>query len=362
MPHPEEGLLPADVLAGGHLDEGTVHAWLDGALSADESALVSAHAAGCPACAALVAEARGLLAGASRILGALDAVPGGVIPARPEVAAPVSSRRTVRRAAWWTGVPARAAAAVLLVAGASSLVLRRGSDPSASAAYADSAAPAASPPAARAKAAPQREASGGAPVTESMLAARSSAPSAAAPGTTVAAPTAPQLPPAVERADAERSPFVAQQPARPMTLTRSDVRDAPAEQSVATDRRARSGPARLPVAGCYRVSGLPGAVAPSPPARLVLDTTAATDADGRLAWTSRLAGVAGVAGSDGARGAWALLGADSVRIVWPSDRAISLRVRVETDAGRVVGLRGIAKRAGTVVPVTAARTDCDPPR
>ena len=59
-----------------HLDEGTIHAWLDGALSPDEAAAVERHAAECAACSALVAEARGLVAASSRILTALDAAPG----------------------------------------------------------------------------------------------------------------------------------------------------------------------------------------------------------------------------------------------------------------------------------------------
>src|SRR5689334_11313454 len=63
-----------------HPDEGTIHAWLDGALDDAEAAQVESHALECAACGALVAEARGLVAGASRVLGALDLVPGGVIP------------------------------------------------------------------------------------------------------------------------------------------------------------------------------------------------------------------------------------------------------------------------------------------
>ena len=58
-----------------HLDEGTIHAWLDGALSADEAARAEAHVASCSACADAVAEARGLIAASSRILTALDNVP-----------------------------------------------------------------------------------------------------------------------------------------------------------------------------------------------------------------------------------------------------------------------------------------------
>lgn len=64
-----------------HPDEGTIHSWLDGALSADEAARVEAHVKECSQCAAAVAEARGFIAGASRILTALDNAPRGVIPA-----------------------------------------------------------------------------------------------------------------------------------------------------------------------------------------------------------------------------------------------------------------------------------------
>src|SRR6476646_2723342 len=64
-----------------HLDEGTIHAWLDGALAPIEAEQVAKHAAECATCAAAVAEARGIIAGSARIVAALDDVPGGVIPA-----------------------------------------------------------------------------------------------------------------------------------------------------------------------------------------------------------------------------------------------------------------------------------------
>jgi hypothetical protein len=96
-----------------HLDEGTIHSWLDGALGPDEAARVEAHIAECPQCAAAVAEARGFIAASSRILTALDDVPRGVVPA----AAPVKWHN---RAVW------RAAAAVLVVAVGSLVVLRNG--------------------------------------------------------------------------------------------------------------------------------------------------------------------------------------------------------------------------------------------
>jgi len=94
-----------------HLDEGTIHSWLDGALSADEAARVEAHVKECPQCAAAVAEARGFIAASSRILTSLDNVPKGVVPAVP--------RAKARNWAVW-----RAAAAVLVVALGSFVVLR----------------------------------------------------------------------------------------------------------------------------------------------------------------------------------------------------------------------------------------------
>jgi hypothetical protein len=58
-----------------HLDEGTIHGWLDGALSPEEAARVEAHVGSCSMCADATAEARGLIAASSRILTALDDVP-----------------------------------------------------------------------------------------------------------------------------------------------------------------------------------------------------------------------------------------------------------------------------------------------
>ncbi|MDP9203752.1 MAG: zf-HC2 domain-containing protein [Gemmatimonadota bacterium] len=96
-----------------HPDEGTIHSWLDGALSADEAARVEAHVKECPQCAAAVAEARGFIAASSRILTALDNAPRGVIPA----AAP---RKRVDPLVW------RVAATVLVVAAGTLVVVRNG--------------------------------------------------------------------------------------------------------------------------------------------------------------------------------------------------------------------------------------------
>jgi hypothetical protein len=96
-----------------HLDEGTIHSWLDGALSADEAARVEAHVKECPQCAAAVAEARGFIAASSRILTALDNAPRGVIPV-------AASKKRVDPIVW------RVAATLLVVAAGTLVVFRNG--------------------------------------------------------------------------------------------------------------------------------------------------------------------------------------------------------------------------------------------
>lgn len=95
-----------------HPDEGLIHAWLDGELDAAEAARVEALVAGHPEWAAAAAEARGLIAASSRIVGTLDHVHANVIPKR------APARRAPR---WWM---ARVAALLVVVAG-TTLVLRQ---------------------------------------------------------------------------------------------------------------------------------------------------------------------------------------------------------------------------------------------
>jgi pyruvate/2-oxoglutarate dehydrogenase complex dihydrolipoamide acyltransferase (E2) component len=109
-----------------HLDEGTIHAWLDDALAGDEAAAVAKHVAECGDCAALVAEARGMIVAAGNIVAALDDVRGGVIPSSTPARATAgqSSQTSLWRRLHFT--PARAAlAATLLVAVGSVLTVRR---------------------------------------------------------------------------------------------------------------------------------------------------------------------------------------------------------------------------------------------
>ena len=87
-------------------DEGMIHQWLDGECTPEESAEIERLIATDAAWAAAVAEARGLIAASSRIVGALDAVPRAM---------PAGSRAApkVRRTPAWMKV----AAAFVIVAG-----------------------------------------------------------------------------------------------------------------------------------------------------------------------------------------------------------------------------------------------------
>jgi hypothetical protein len=100
---------PLDGAHGGHVDEGTVHAWLDGQLPADDAARIEAHVASCDACSAVAAEGRGHIAAATRIINALDGVPAKVLP---------QTRRHVRE--WQL----RIAAAIVVMAVGTAVVLR----------------------------------------------------------------------------------------------------------------------------------------------------------------------------------------------------------------------------------------------
>src|SRR5690348_7248777 len=107
-----------------HPDEGTIHAWLDGALGSDEVRALEAHIAGCEQCAAAVTEARGLLAASSRILLALDSVPGGVLPAAGAEAASDERVLPIGRSSRWRSPGWRAAAAIVIVGSVSWLATR----------------------------------------------------------------------------------------------------------------------------------------------------------------------------------------------------------------------------------------------
>ena len=130
-----------------HLDEGTIHAWLDGQLPGEEALAVEGHVAECRQCADAVAEARGLIAASSRILTALDSVPREVVPNQPSFRAEIdaaraeavadaaadalvplelAARRPRRR--WFNGASLAAAAAIVVGIGTVTVMQRSGRD------------------------------------------------------------------------------------------------------------------------------------------------------------------------------------------------------------------------------------------
>jgi hypothetical protein len=130
--------------ANGHVTEESIHAWLDGAFGDSDSAAVERHVANCAQCSEAVAEARGYIARAARIVGALDAVPRNVVPhadvartaARIVAASDARDARDVvsideKRASssrlkkpWYAQSAFRAAAAVVVMIGGASFVMR----------------------------------------------------------------------------------------------------------------------------------------------------------------------------------------------------------------------------------------------
>ena len=112
-----------------HLDEGTIHAWLDGALDPVAERKAEDHAARCTECAVAVADARGLIAASSRILTALDDVPAGVLPQGSRAApgmrrmARIAQQPAPRR---WPTWPVRIAASIVVVATGTIVVVNSG--------------------------------------------------------------------------------------------------------------------------------------------------------------------------------------------------------------------------------------------
>lgn len=111
-----------------HTEEGALHAYIDGELTPAEAAALELHVGGCARCAAALAEARGYVAAAHRVITALDAAPASAIPsATPAVAASSAPARRERRSRMLRPEYARAAALLLLVAGTAVVLDRRGS-------------------------------------------------------------------------------------------------------------------------------------------------------------------------------------------------------------------------------------------
>ena len=136
--------LEAEFDTQGHVDEGTIHTWLDGAFDDDAASVVANHVEGCAHCRANVAEARGFVAGATRITRALDDVPSNVVPAHDieraasrivaaaatpatALAIGVSTHATSRTTSrsWYQSPSVRIAATLAIVVGGSAVAWNR---------------------------------------------------------------------------------------------------------------------------------------------------------------------------------------------------------------------------------------------
>lgn len=314
-----------------HLDEGTIHAWLDGALSADEAKSVEAHVHACQMCSAAVAEARGLVAASSRILGALDEVPGNVIPAGSRAAPVKKEKRMWRAAPWVTGIAAVLMAGVVL---RTSDVSREATAPgpvAAPTAAVEEAAQAmpvdtVKPRAEIAASEPQRAVG---PATASAPTAARSRPGSAVSGAGAASaerrvaaappsPSAPAAPPPSADARDMAAKSEAREFAAPVAMDDRRVLDAAAEFRH--------------LSGCYTVSraeGMSGGVAGAvtaqsePRARLRqgMPSAAARDAGNLVLRVIRLDTLPGTSGyivrtepSDSAIGSWTPVGNDTARV------------------------------------------------
>lgn len=110
-----------------HPDEGTLHAYIDGELSSAEAATLELHVGECARCAAALAEARGFIAAASRVITTLDAAPSSVAkPVAAVAGVPAAPSKRVVRPPTFRVPYARAAALLLLVGGTAFVVDRTG--------------------------------------------------------------------------------------------------------------------------------------------------------------------------------------------------------------------------------------------
>ncbi len=366
-----------------HPDEGTIHAWLDGELPADERARLEEHFDHCEECAVHVVEARGLVAGASRIVGALDSVPGGVIPATD--VHPVPATKPAIKPALWRSLhltPLRAAlAATLLLATATIFTVRHGAvtspRPERAAEAATAAAPAPMPTVAAAPPA--------APPAAAPAAPSPRVPSRAATDPAVVAGPRPELAPAQQRAadqvvalnaaasasrgdssalkssrDSSASAPASQSKAAMSAATAAppaavaSVRSAPAGQQQQPMRSARSF-LNIPTfdqraVGCYRLEADSSLALATDLRRFSLGRIDSTGAPGvRAVADGRVDSVIPGAG-------WRSFGRDSVALMLPLGAQRATMVFALADEGRSVG--GRLTSAGRTTPIVVLRTKC----
>lgn len=246
-------------------DEGLIHAWLDGELDAAEAARVEKLVAEDAEWGAAAAEARGLVAASSRILGALDVVAGDVIPGggRAAPAPDVPRIPTPQVASRWRRTPnwLRVAAGAVLVAGIGYLANRDGRAESGVMMVADSPSVAAPVAAREAVSDASAGAAASSPVREEAREARAQAGTRTAePVASLAAPPA-VAPPATPTAELARA-------AEDRAVTAESLATGRRAEAEALEQRLRSSDLRLEqvvVTGVPAASAAAGAPAAAPP-------------------------------------------------------------------------------------------------
>jgi hypothetical protein len=170
-----------------HPEEGMIHAWLDGELDPQAAGAMAAHVESCASCAARVAEARGLIAGASRVVGALDDGPAAS-PAWGSGSGAAGGGRPAWRRFRLTPTRAAIAATLLVAAGVTLTYQRTGPD---TVAESHARSDAAAPPGAAASALSTRDPLLDSAVKRNIAAAQPprTVEAAAAPGLPAAPPT-----------------------------------------------------------------------------------------------------------------------------------------------------------------------------
>lgn len=299
---------------GIHPDEGTIHAWLDDALDAAEASQVALHVESCAECAGRVAEARGLIAGASRVVRLLDSDPA------PMLAAPVVPATVTPISRWLRVTPARAAIAAALVVAVGLTLTREKAAVESAATFTDSAmsmtTPPASAPVADASAPQERSA----PVQDSVLTSaitrriREETPQRTIGNATgVAIPTAPPSVATAQSANTGAAQKVAA--GRDSTRLAEVVVTGMAADKVQALAR-RSDAAANAGTGCYRLESRDGAstwVGLPLPAEIALSAVAApgeANADG-----ARRSLAITPAGGGAAIGSWRRTAGDTIALV-----------------------------------------------
>lgn len=363
-------------------DEGLIHTYLDGECTPDEAARIEALIASDPEWAAAVAEARGLVAASSRILSALDATPGGVLPAGNRASGAVTStvaggaaavrsgdRPRFRLKAWH-----RAAAVLVLVVGTSYAVnVARNGD------LVDTPATNTQPAAKASEAGLQTEAADASPPDAAAAsaispgetnrvsrAASSGAPAGAAPatattaGSAVAANTAvPTAEPRRERLADSGEVSAAAVAAAAVSAQREALRTQAAASGVRAESEARER------AGAQRLAA--PAVAPASQALVATKAPAAAPAlrrDAAAEATADAAGAGGAALVARLDGCWLVSSPDTARGLLRSPtilRQVGDTLVIQLSVGATVGLRAV--RSGGVLrgELTAVQAPCPTP-